>query len=73
MLDKAIASGKEHRKAYQGAKAIDRTCRNHGTCSWCEETRTFFDSKHRRASLLDSLEIEDIENLDIMNYSFLKG
>ena len=34
-LDKAIQSGKEHRKMYTGAKAIDITCRNHGGCSYC--------------------------------------
>lgn len=39
MLDKAIASGKEKRKPYRGAKAIDRSCRNHGGCVWCEGNR----------------------------------
>ena len=39
MLDKAIASGKEKRKPYRGAKAIDRSCRNHGSCVWCEWNR----------------------------------
>lgn len=39
MLDKAIASGKERRKPYRGAKAIDRSCRNHGGCPWCEGNR----------------------------------
>ena len=38
-LDKAIRSGKEHRKEYYGSKSFDRTCRNHGSCSWCEENR----------------------------------
>lgn len=38
-LDKAIAHGKEHRKPYRGSKAIDKTCRNHGGCPWCEENR----------------------------------
>ena len=38
-LDKAIAHGKEHRKPYTGSKAIDRTCRNHGSCPWCEKNR----------------------------------
>lgn len=38
-LDKAIEHGKEHRKQYKGGKAIDRTCRNHGGCVWCEENR----------------------------------
>ena len=38
-LDKAIKSGKEHRKQYRGSKAIDRSCRNHGSCDWCRENR----------------------------------
>lgn len=38
-LDKAIVHGKEHRKQYYGAKAIDGTCRNHGSCPWCRENR----------------------------------
>ena len=40
-LDKAIAHGKEKRKPHRGAKAIDYTCRNHGSCSWCEGNRRF--------------------------------
>lgn len=38
-LNKAIEHNKEHRKSYMGSKAIDKTCRNHGGCSWCEENR----------------------------------
>lgn len=40
-LDKAIEHGKEHRKAYHGAKAIDRTCRNHGGCQYCQSNRLY--------------------------------
>ena len=39
MLDKAILSGKEKRKQYKGAKAVDRSCRNHGSCSYCRSNR----------------------------------
>ncbi len=35
-LDKAIEHGKEKRKPYRGSKVIDRSCRNHGNCGWCE-------------------------------------
>lgn len=35
-LDKAIAHGKEKRKPYYGAKAVDATCRNHGSCPHCQ-------------------------------------
>jgi len=38
-LDKAIKHGKEKRKPYTGAKAIDCTCRNHGICEWCKRNR----------------------------------
>lgn len=40
-LDKAIEHGKEHRKPYRGAKAIDATCRNHGSCPACKKRRLF--------------------------------
>lgn len=40
-LKKAIEHGKEKRKPYSGSKAIDRTCRNHGGCGWCEENRKY--------------------------------
>lgn len=48
-LDKAIAHGKEHRKLYRGTKAIDATCRNHGSCLWCRANRLhkFRDKKPR--------------------------
>lgn len=46
-LDKAIKYGKEHRKEYTGGKAFARSCRNHGTCSFCEGNRRHkFRDKH---------------------------
>ncbi len=50
-LDKAIEHGKEKRKPYRGAKAIDGTCRNHGSCKWCENNRKHkFRDKHPAAA-----------------------
>lgn len=40
-FDKAIEYGKEKRKPYKKAKAIDSRCRNHGTCQYCKENRLF--------------------------------
>lgn len=34
-LEKAIQHGKEHRKPFHGAKAVDSWCRNHGKCVYC--------------------------------------
>jgi len=45
MLDKAILHGKEHRKPYYGAKAIDCSCRNHGSCPHCEANRLYSTKK----------------------------
>lgn len=44
-LDKAIINGKEHRKPYRKSRAIDRSCRNHGTCPYCQKGRQH---KHKR-------------------------
>ena len=41
MLDKAIEHGKEKRKPYRGAKKVDHTCRNHGSCPYCRGNRLF--------------------------------
>ena len=40
-LNKAIEYGKERRKKYYGAKAIDCSCRNHGSCEWCRGSRLY--------------------------------
>ena len=44
-LDKAIKYNKEHRKPYYGAKSVDKTCRNHGTCDWCKRNRLYSTNK----------------------------
>lgn len=44
-LDKAIESGKEHRKHYRGSKRVDRTCRNHGSCDYCKGNRLYSTKK----------------------------
>lgn len=44
--------GKDWRKPFTGAKSIDHSCRNHGSCEYCKNKRTWFDTKHRRAAEL---------------------
>lgn len=55
-LDKAILSGKEHRKPYRGSKRFDCTCRNHGSCSYCRCNRTI---QEQREVEKHKLEIAD--------------
>lgn len=57
-LDKAIEHKKEHRKPYRGAKSIDRTCRNHGSCDWCKCNRLHKFKKNEPIVELDELFIK---------------
>lgn len=56
-LEKAIESGKDHRKPYTGAKAIARSCRNHGDCEWCKNNRMYRTKKCKEA--MDDKEKDD--------------
>lgn len=58
-LDKSIQSGKSHRKPYRGAKAIDATCRNHGSCEWCHGNRTHKNDKRELATEQELREYDD--------------
>lgn len=52
-LDKGVEHGKEKRKKYRGGKAIDCTCRNNGSCSWCRDTRTHNTKRRKTESEYD--------------------
>ena len=52
-LDKAIKSGKERRKPYRGTKAVDHTCRNHGSCPWCKGNRLHNSKKRIQGAVID--------------------
>lgn len=54
-LDKAIEHGKEHRKQYRGSKAVDKTCRNHGSDDWEKDNRLY------RANRLEEKAKQDAE------------
>ncbi len=53
-LDKAIAHGKERRAPYKGARSITTSCRNHGSCSYCERNRRI--AERRLAELVRTQE-----------------
>lgn len=58
-FDKAIKSGKEHRKPYTKAKAVDKTCRNHGSCEHCSRNRLY---AARKAQEKANQSITDFQN-----------
>ena len=65
-LNKAIKSGREHRKQYRGAKYVDRTCRNHGgrrrgaanECPYCLSNRLYKNKKREQKIKEELKEIE---------------
>ena len=62
MFDKVYPNRKDWRKQYYKAKAFDRSCRNHGACGYCLDSRTH---KHKRKSpIVDQLkyDINQIED-----------
>lgn len=58
-LDKSIQHGKSHRKPYRGAKAVDSTCRNHGSCEWRHGNRTHKNDKRELAAEQELSEYDD--------------
>ena len=59
MLDKAIEHGKEHRKQYRGSKAVDKTCRNHGSDDWEKDNRLYRDNRLKEKAKQDIETAED--------------
>lgn len=55
-FDAAIEHKKEHRVQYRGVKAVDYTCRNHGSCPWCYGNRTY---KNRKRELRSREELSE--------------
>ena len=62
MLNKAIKHNKEYRKEFRNSKQFDYSCRNHGSCSWCETNRRHFHIKRELASKQDLNEYKKYDN-----------
>lgn len=60
MMDKAIRSGKEHRKEYCKAKAVSVHCRNHGGCNYCLNNRLH---KYAKKELSANQQLKDFEKI----------
>ena len=58
-LDKAIEHNKENRKPYRGAKSVDPSCRNHGSCPWCRSNRLHKFHYEKRDDRYDIEEMEE--------------
>lgn len=61
-LDKAIEHHKEKRKPYRGAKACDRTCRNHGSDDWAKNNRLNRTNRLIEKSNQELKEMKKVEN-----------
>ena len=57
-LDMSIEHNKEHRKKCHGAKAVDKSCRNHGSAEWSAENRQY---KHKKRQASIDEQLEEIE------------
>ena len=44
---------KDRRKEYTGSKRFDRSCRCHGGCGYCLNSRTYQDQRNRKAADMD--------------------
>ena len=61
-LDKAIEHNKEKREQYRGAKACDKTCRNHGSDDWAKDNRLIHNNRLIEKSNQD---LKDFNNLGV--------
>ena len=62
-LEKAILHKKERRRPYRGAKAVDKSCRNHGDCRYCMAARIYASTK-RLASAKEKISEYQSERAD---------
>lgn len=55
--------GKERRKKYRGAKSVDRSCRNHGTCKYCLSNRMFNNLKRQAAAIYEDFYLQNLSSI----------
>jgi len=49
------------RKPYTGSKAVDASCRSHGSCPWCKEGRKAKVERQRPVEITNTTEFESLE------------
>lgn len=47
-FDKIFPNRKDRRKSYHGSKSFDRTCRPHGSCPYCKNSRQYSSNKAKQ-------------------------
>lgn len=57
-FDKNYPNRKDHRKSFYNSKAFDRSCRNHGACPYCLDSRMH---KHKKRKI--PIDYSDIDIL----------
>lgn len=55
-FDKNYPKRKDHRKPYRGSKSFDRSCRNHGTCPYCLDSRMHKHEKRMIPDIFDDID-----------------
>ena len=63
--------GKTYKRPYTGSKRFDSSCRCHGSCGYCYNNRTHFDTKYRTGWKVDLEEFDTeskLEDLWIEDY-----
>lgn len=55
---------KEWCKEYYGSKEFDHSCRNHGSCPWCQSNRQYGDYKRQLTAKEELDLIHDPEEYD---------
>jgi hypothetical protein len=49
-FDKSYPKRKDQRQQYRGSRAVDRTCRAHGSCPYCRRNRAVSDQRREQAA-----------------------
>ena len=64
-LDKLIEKGIEKRKPYRKSKAVDKSCRNHGSCPLCTSNRLYANNKRLEAAMYNIDEVNEEDSIEI--------
>lgn len=65
--DKYYPKRKDWRKPYYGSKSVDRSCRSHGSCPWCQSGRKYRHKKKLAALEFQIKEVNEINETDESN------